>query len=330
MTETLTEEPEGELPADVIRLLFDGVAPERALESERFFSAHQPRFFISKRARAHGGFCALETSNHVLIAPNMRDALWFLSFAAWYAFRARIPQETLAALLPPGPMRDEILLSPDPGYQPEAIICRDITTLAIELVRKPVASGTLWPQAVPFPATVIEAQERGEPALRVEHAAIKDLALFAIAYILLHELGHLAFNSARSGISRQEEELACDKFAIGQIVGRAATWQPPNGLKVEPEKVVFKRSMGLLVGFFVLHALTPERHRGLQTEYPSLLTRLTAMVEEIALPEDHELWLFGATLLRELQGDSDYAVLSSDSTRSTKANFLSLAERGFR
>jgi hypothetical protein len=88
--------------------------------------------------------------------------------------------------------------------------------------------------------------------------------------------------------------------------------------------------MGLLVGFFVLHALTPEGLRGPQADYPSLLTRLNAIVGAIALPEDHELWLFGATLLRELQGDSDYAVLSSDSTRPPKANFLSLAERGFR
>jgi hypothetical protein len=135
----------------VIRLLFEGVAPERALEFERFFAVHQPQFFISKRARAHGGFCALETSNHILSAPNMRDALWFLSFAAWYAFRARIPQEALAALLPPGPMHDELLLSEDLGYQPEAAACHDIATLAIELVRKPVAAGTLWPEAVPFP-----------------------------------------------------------------------------------------------------------------------------------------------------------------------------------
>jgi hypothetical protein len=138
------EEPEGELPSEVIRFLLDGVAPERALEFERFFSVHQPQFFISRRARAYGGFCALETSNHVLIAPNMRDAIWFLSFAAWQAFRARIPQETLAALLPPGPMHDELLLSEDLGYQVEAAACHEIATLAINLAQKPVVAGTLW------------------------------------------------------------------------------------------------------------------------------------------------------------------------------------------
>jgi Peptidase U49 len=330
MTEILTEEPEGQLPTEVIRLLFDGVAPERAPEFERFFSEHRPEFFISMGARPYGGFCALEKQNHVLIAPNMRDALWFLSFAAWYAFRARIPQETLAALLPPGPVHDEILLSEDLGYQPEANACHEIATLGIELARKPVAPGTVWPEIVPFPAVVIKAQDRGDPALRVEHAAVKDLALFAIAYILLHELRHVAFNAGRSGISRQEEELACDKFAIEKILGRAATWQPQDGSRVDAAKVTFKRSMGLLVGFFVLHALTPQGYRGASTDYPSLLTRLTAIVGAIDLPEDHELWLFGATLLRELQNDSEYAVLSSDSTRSVKANFLSIAERDFR
>jgi DMSO/TMAO reductase YedYZ heme-binding membrane subunit len=188
----------------------------------------------------------------------------------------------------------------------------------------------LGPEAVPFPAAVIEAQERRDPTLRIEHAAIKDLALFAITYVLLHELRHVAFNSGRSGISRRDEEFACDEFAIAQVLGSAARWQPQDRSQVDPAKVVFKRAMGLLVGFFVLHALTPEGLREQHTDYPSLFTRLTATVGAIALPEDHELWLFGATLLRELQGDSDYAVLSSDSTRSPKANFLSIAERGFR
>src|SRR5262245_53549165 len=120
VAELLTEEPEGEFSTKVIRDLLDGVAPERRLEFEEFFTKHHPRFFISKRACKHGGFCALENENHVLIAPNARDPLWFLSFAAWYAFRARIPQELLAALLPSGPMHDEVLLSEDEGFLPES------------------------------------------------------------------------------------------------------------------------------------------------------------------------------------------------------------------
>jgi Peptidase U49 len=330
ITQMLIEEPEGELEASVIRLLLDGVAPERAPEFKALFSQLQPQFFISKQARDYGGFCALEGRNHILIGPNMRDVVWFLSFAAWYAFRARIPQEALAALLPRGPMRDEVLLAEDPGYLQDAAASRDITQLAIQLLRRPISPDTPWPDIVPFPAAVIEAQERGDPKLRVDHVATKDLALFAVAYVLLHELHHIVLNSGRADISRLREELASDEFAIDQILGRAATWQPSDGSSVDPAKVIFKRSLGLLVGFFVLHAFTPDRLRGTHPDYPSLLTRLTAIVNAIALPEDHSLWLFGATLLRELQGDSDYAVLSIDSTQSTKANFLTLAERGFR
>lgn len=330
MTEALVEESEGELPSEVIRLLLDGVAPERTGEFAAFFLQHQPQFFISMKARQHGGFCALEDRNHVLLAPNVRVALWFLSFAAWHAFRARAPQEVLAAALPAGPMRDEILLSEDQDYLLEATASRDITGLALRLVRKPVAADAVWPEAVPYPEVVLKAQERGDAALPVEHAAIKDLALFAIAYILLHELRHIAFNSGRDGISPIQEELTCDAFAIEQILGKAASWQPSDGSTAEPHEVIFKRSMGLLVGFFVLHAVTPEGHRGPQATYPSLLERLKVIVNAISLPEDHHLWLFGACLLRELQSDSEYAVLSLDGTNTMKSNFIEQAERGFR
>ena len=330
MNEPLVEESEGELPSEVIRLLLDGVAPERTSEFEAFFLQHEPRFMISAKAREYGGFCALEDRNQVLLAPNARVALWFLSFAAWHAFRARAPQEVLAAALPAGPMRDEILLSEDQDYLPEVTASRDITHLALQLIRRPVRADAVWPEAVPYPEVVLEAQERGDATLPVEHAAIKDLALFAIAYILLHELRHIAFNSARNGIPPIQEELACDAFAIEQILGQAASWRPSDGSTAEPDKVIFKRSMGLLIGFFVLHAVTPEGHRGPQATYPSLRERLKAIVNAIALHENHQLWLFGSCLLRELQSDSEYVVLSLDSTKTLKSNFIEQAERGFR
>jgi hypothetical protein len=278
MSEILTEEAEGELPAEVILLLLEGIAPERTSEFQVFFSQHRPRFLVSKEARKYGGFCALLDHNHVLLAPNVRDALWFLSFSAWHAFRARVPQELLAAALPPGPLRDEVLLSEDVGYLPESAASRDISNLAIQIVRKKLPSHTPWPLAVPFPEVVIEAQARGDPSLSVEQTAIKDLALFAISYILLHELRHFAFNSGRDGISRVQEELACDEFAVDQILGHAARWNPTDGSTVEAAKVVFKRSLGLLVGFFVLHAITAQGHRGAHANIrPSSLASMSSL-----------------------------------------------------
>lgn len=326
----IERDQEGEFPAEAMRLLLEGVAPERVSETSRLFSERSPQFFISETARRYGGFCALEEKSHILIAPNMRDALWFLSFASWHAFRAHIPQEVLANCLPPGPMRDELLLAHDEGFQLEETVCHDLVNLALDLVRRPVPPGTPWPPIIPFPAEVMDEQGRGATGPAVEHVAVKDLALFALAYILSHELRHLMFNSERIGISRRDEEFACDQFAIEQLLGRATEWKPQDGSSVDPVKIIFKRSMGLLVGFFVLHALTPAGRRGPQVDYPSLRDRLYAIVGQISVPDDHQLWLFGATLLRELQQDSGYAVLSTENTKTTKENFLSLAERGFR
>ena len=329
MTHVILEQPQGEIPAEVVCLLLCGVAPERSTEFSTYFSHHSPRFFVSDFARRYGGFCALDDKNHVLLAPNATDALWFLSFAAWHGFRARVPQEVLASILPSGKARDEVLLLEDDGYHSEATVCHDLTALAKKLMLGTVPSDTPWPDSVPFPADVINAQDDQTAHIPVEAAAVKDLSLFAIAYILLHEIRHIGFNSERAGLARAQEELACDEFAIDQILGRAATWLPTNGSVVSPEQIIFKRSMGLLVGFFALHGLTPNGLRGPQRNYPPLSERLIAIVDRIALPDDHQLWLFGSTLLRELQDDSDYAVLATDNSLTTKANFLLLANRGF-
>lgn len=177
--------------------------------------------------------------------------------------------------------------------------------------------------------SVLAAVDCGDPQLPVEYAVVKDLALFAIAYVLLHELQHVVFNSGRDGLSRQQEEAACDQFAVDQILGRATTWQPQHAPRIDPAKVMFKRSMGLLVGFSVLHRFTPPELRGEQQDYPSLATRLGVILNAITLPDDHPLWLFATTLVRELNGDSSTAV-PSDSTQTAKANFVTLVEQGFR
>jgi hypothetical protein len=49
MKKMATEEPEGELPTEVVRLLFEGVAPERTADFERFFSTHRPQLIYEQR-----------------------------------------------------------------------------------------------------------------------------------------------------------------------------------------------------------------------------------------------------------------------------------------
>src|ERR1700719_3649247 len=87
------EEEVGELPLVVIRLLLEGVAPERAYDFDALFSKYKPRFVISESARRFGGFCALTDKSEIQIAPGARDGLWFMSVPAWHSLRARIPQE---------------------------------------------------------------------------------------------------------------------------------------------------------------------------------------------------------------------------------------------
>jgi hypothetical protein len=253
-----------------------------------------------------------------------------MSFAAWHSFKARIPQEFLAWLFPMGDKRDELLVSADDGYQPEAVRASELVTLAQQLMRGGVTAGTPWPVSIPRADTVILAQHRRDPMLSVEHVLVKDMALFAIAYILLHEVRHIIFNADRAGVARKDEEIACDQFAVEQILGRAAAWAGAQDPVVDPERVKFKRSMGLLVGFFSLHSMTPAGKRAESKDYPSISQRLDIIVRTLDLPEEHEFWLFGSSLLREMHQDSDYAILGVNSETRSRETFLSLAERNFR
>jgi hypothetical protein len=324
------EEEVGELPLAAIRLLLEGVAPERTHDFDALFSELKPRFVVSESARRFGGFCALTDRSEIQIAPGARDALWFMSFSAWHSFRARIPQEFLAWLLPMGEKRDELLMSEDHGYQPEAVTAGELVTLAKQLMRGGVTAGTPWPASIPRADTVILAQDRRDPMLSVEHILVKDMALFAISYILLHEMRHLIFNASRAGIERKDEETACDQFAVEQILGHAASWASAQDPALDPERVKFKRSMGLLVGFFALHSMTPEGMRAESKDYPSLSQRLRIIVRALDLPEEHEFWLFGSSVLREMHQDSDYAIVGVNSETKSRETFLSLAERDFR
>src|ERR1700719_2032783 len=90
-----------------------------------------------------------------------------------------------------------------------------------------------------------------------------------------------------------------------------------------PERVKFKRSMGLLVGFFALHSMTSERMRAESKDYPSLSQRLRIIVGAFDLPEEHEFWLFGSSVLREMHHDSDYAIVGLHSETKSRETFVS-------
>jgi predicted nucleotidyltransferase len=86
----------------------------------------------------------------------------------------------------------------------------------------------------------------------------------------------------------------------------------------------------MLVGFFALHSMTSEAMRAENKDYPSLSQRLRIIVQALDLPEEHEFWLFGSSVLREMHRDSDYAIVGVNSETKSPETFLSLAERDFR
>ena len=139
------------------------------------------------------------------------------------------------------------------------------------------------PWAVEMPAGVPEPERFG--VLVGEHKLVGDLAVFAIGWAFLHEIGHLRYQDERavhglrtSTHARHEEEFACDAFATNFLLERVEEFANAENQVVA--KVRSKREMGIYAALFVLALLGPGVWPQSES-HPALQTRIDAVVELI-------------------------------------------------
>ena len=244
---------------EVARDMFMGIAPERRDDLDRLWRTHLPKFRLLAETAGQNRF-VMQTwidSGVVEFSGQAQRAFWLGVFAAWEGYSrvsefATTGKASFARLAQMHEAFGRILHSNDPW--------------AIEM-----------PEGVPEP------ERFGD--LVGEDKLIGDLAVFAIGWALLHEIGHLqhpregtVLGEPRSTDDRHNEEFSCDAFATNFLLQRVGEFADAESQ--DAAKVRSKREMGIYAALFVLTLLGP----GVWPEsesHPTLQKRIDAVVEII-------------------------------------------------
>ena len=148
-----------------------------------------------------------------------------------------------------------------------------------------------------WPAAVATPEEKNFDRVR---QAAHDLALFARAFAVLHEMKHFMYKQeypekTTGRPNEHDEEILCDKFAADFLIGEIDEYAP--GHNWSSADVLRKRAMGMAVSAFVLLERTPSDRWCGSESHPSLATRLDQIITSIDLPGDDHFWFCAASLL---------------------------------
>lgn len=223
----------------------------------QIWTQYQPRFNLLPDQGVDGLF-VMDAGAYREVRFNHRAlrAFWVASFAAWESYRTCAEGDAeltrLHCLLD---SVSTILTSNDP--------------VTVQL-----------PPGVPEPGLFVD------PADDLQARAAGELAVFATAWALLHEIRHiqlqqegdLSLEDANSK-SIHVEELACDSFATAFILDRIEQYSKSQD--VSEILVAQKRQAGI---FFALYAITViGRGRwGKSAEHPSIQDRIKSVWNRIA------------------------------------------------
>jgi hypothetical protein len=212
--------------------------------------------------------------------PRTMGQVWILGFAAWRALEAYCPYLILYKEIVSSGMADA------PG-QAEADTAFEYALEKAEELRT-VGSIKMfrWPEHIPVPDEA--------PPESVTERAIIDLIKIAAAYVFLHEVRHVMFNTDRDGPpDNRAEEIACDRFARDFLIEKIPDYCAASGYA--PADVLNKRLMGLALGAFIVLQVTLDR-TGSST-HPAVALRLRELVQKGTGSAELTAWHFACCAL---------------------------------
>lgn len=159
-----------------------------------------------------------------------------------------------------------------------------------ELLKKSNLNEFMWPESLIKP-------EEPYCNLTMKNLAARELALIALAYVVLHEINHCIQKHTCVGVADllRQEELDCDQFALDFITNDINVYVKSS--HEDTNLVKQKRLLGVLVGFlFIAESTGPKESEF----YPDLRYRLNIIIEKadkILHNNNSYFWLVTATLL---------------------------------
>lgn len=158
-----------------------------------------------------GEFKFSTSGEYLHVSDGALNLVWCVSYASWFIYKAY------------GRARDVVRFDDDA----DTVKALDLYEWAIRCVRQ--KTYTPWPEGAPQPTRT--------PAPGSELLLANEVFLTAVAWMLLHEHGHLAHNHPFLTSSRsKDEEHEADLFATDHVLGG-----------VTDEAMRFKRSVGIVI-----------------------------------------------------------------------------------
>jgi hypothetical protein len=200
-----------------------------------------------------GKFVFSTSGEHINVSDGALNLVWCAGLASWYIYQAYTNAQK--SRLP------EVRL----GTDQEAIDALDLYEWAIRCVRN--GQYDPWPARAPCPTRM--------PKLASPNAVATELFLTAVAWMLLHETGHIALKHPLLETSRARvEENQADAFATHHVL---------DGVS-EPD-ILFKRSLGIVVANVILVLLDLMSEQEHSPFYPTVEERLIRNLRENQLAD---------------------------------------------
>lgn len=268
----------------IVERLLAAAAPEQRASLQSLWQCYDPEFRIAEDGQ---GTHLNANSRRVQFDHKTLRLFWLLGFAGWRVLECYSP--AIICSLASGLTLGEVIAQ-DHGLQAVETQFEGHLYVARNLLHAINADEIKWPSDIPMPLA-----DRTFLANDQEKAAF-DLVCLATAYAFLHELRHVMFlNDKNAPPSRPDEEIACDAWAREFLTARIGIYVESSR---EPfDAVLRKRSIGLALGVFILHEITPRLGHAGTDEYPPIADRMDALLHDTGLADSDHFWIFSAAVL---------------------------------
>jgi len=209
-----------------------------------------------------GEFKFSTSGEYLHISDGALNLVWCSSYASWFIYKAY------------GRARDVVRFDDDA----DTVKALDLYEWAIRCVRQQIY--TPWPEGAPQPTRT--------PALGSELLLANEVFLTAVAWMLLHEHGHLAHNHPLLTSSRSmDEEHEADLFATNHVLGG-----------VTDDAVRFKRSVGIVIANTLLLLLELMNGPAASQTHPPVEERISRNLRGSELGTNDRIHAFATALIQ--------------------------------
>lgn len=263
--------------------LFEGVVPERIDEVLSLIGTHSAQF---RRVGDKSGFnLNAGAFGAIQFTQRSLNQIWLFGFSGLFSLHCYSGIIFLAKCHGLKFDLDEIDSLPDQKFEDERF--SNLIKVIENLKDADSEHDFTWPYGIPNP-------EYGKPK-NIEQAAVFDLVLMATAYVFLHELKHVIFESEGNAPEDPlDEEMQCDAFASEMILSQVGKYSSSSGYP--EDKVHMKRAIGIALGNAFLAVATPISCLSGTKSHPPVHKRWSATLASINLEENDFYWLYFASL----------------------------------